>query len=152
MPDFEKARQTLAAFQQLLDVTPTELTHVRLNSDAWTLAEIVGHLIDSASNNHQRFARLQHGNLDIFPSYEPEPWVAAQNYDGMNFDTLATLWSSYNQALLHIAKSSPASALGNQWVTQKGGQTLDFLIDDYYAHMQIHVEHYQDRLAAIKAG
>jgi hypothetical protein len=43
----------------------------------WTRKQLLGHLIDSASNNYQRFVRLQQGNLVGFPGYDQEFWVAA---------------------------------------------------------------------------
>ena len=72
------AQEVIGDFQKLIDETPQELVHVRLSSDAWTLTEIVGHLVDSASNNHQRFAWLRQGNLENFPAYDAESWVQAQ--------------------------------------------------------------------------
>ncbi|MEF2229290.1 MAG: DinB family protein [Pseudodesulfovibrio sp.] len=75
MFDTKKAETALADFRRLLDATPAEAAHVRIAPDAWTLAEIVGHLIDSAGNNHQRFVRLRFGDLAGFPAYDTEPWV-----------------------------------------------------------------------------
>ena len=46
---------------------------VKLGPDKWTLKEMVAHLIDSASNNHQRFVRLQIGHEISFPGYEACP-------------------------------------------------------------------------------
>lgn len=149
MPDLTKAQKTLARFQQLVDATPPAAAHVRTTDDAWTLTEIIGHLVDSASNNHQRFARLQHGDLSNFPAYEAEPWVAAQDYDGMDFTTLATLWVTYNEFIFHLASHTPESALDHTWQQKDKRQSLNYLIDDYYAHMQLHVDHYRTRLQEI---
>lgn len=148
MPDLEKAKSIVAAFQKLVDTTPIESTHVRLSPDAWTLIEIIGHLIDSASNNHQRFVRLQFGDLDNFPAYEAESWVTAQHYDKCEFSELADLWKQYNAFLIHLAENAPESALANKWKKPEGNLTFGFLIDDYFDHMKLHVEHYQERLKA----
>ncbi|MBU1001803.1 MAG: DinB family protein [Proteobacteria bacterium] len=151
MPDTKDAQQTVADFQELLDNTPAEAAHVRVSPDAWTLAEIVGHLLDSASNNHQRFARLRLGDLENFPGYEAESWVAAQGYDACDFQPLATLWASYNALLLHLAATTPESAGKNAWIRTDGPQTLEFLITDYYSHLRLHTDHYNGRLAEVKA-
>lgn len=151
MMNIREAEQAVQDFQQLLDTTPDQAVHLRMAPDAWTLAEIVGHLIDSASNNHQRFARLRLGDLDHFPGYDAEPWVAAQGYDACDFPALKALWSSYNTLLLHLTKTTPDSALNNSWNTSQGKQTLEFLVEDYYRHLRVHTEHYENRLAEVVA-
>jgi len=151
MIDIESARAVVAAFEDLLDRTDAEAAHVRTFPDAWTLAEITGHLIDSAANNHQRFARLRMGDLEGFPGYDAEPWVAAQDYNSCDFLTLATLWSSYNAFLLHLVETTPPSVLKNAWIRPDGPQTLEHLMADYYVHMRAHLDHYAGRLAEVRA-
>ncbi len=152
-PVFElaQAEALVARFQILLDGTPSEAVHVRVADDAWTLAEIVGHLIDSAANNHQRFARLRLGDLDDFPGYDAEPWVAAQQYDRCAFSLLKILWGSYNLLVLHLAATMPEQTRSNVWNRETGPLTHGFLVADYYRHLQDHVEHYARRLAEIQA-
>jgi len=149
MIDLDKARGVVSEFQALVDKTPAEMAQVRLRSDAWTLTEIVGHLVDSASNNHQRFARLRFGDLEGFPGYEAEPWVEAQKYNGCRFEELSVLWASYNGFLLHLVENAPEEAMGNCWVTGGERVSLEFLMGDYYDHLMIHVDHYRDRLSEI---
>ncbi len=149
MIDLKKAGKALEAMQSLLDATPQAAAHVRIAPDAWTLAEITGHLIDSASNNHQRFARLRFGDLHGFPGYEAEPWVAAQRYDECDFSLLKALWASYNAMLLHLAATTPDHARTNAWHRESGPLTLEFLVADYYDHLMLHVEHYARRLREI---
>lgn len=146
MFDLDAMRKTVADFQDLLDRTPSEFVHVRLSPDAWTLTEIVGHLVDSASNNHQRFARLRFGNLDSFPGYEAENWVRAQDYDGCDFMTLATLWTSYNALMLHLAENTPVDASRNTWMLDGKPLSMEFLVNDYYRHLTDHTTHYRERL------
>ncbi|MEZ7195854.1 DinB family protein [Pseudodesulfovibrio karagichevae] len=142
-------RGKVDAFDRLLAATPAEVAHIRPVPDAWPLTEIVGHLVDSASNNHQRFARLRLGDLDAFPGYEAEAWVAAQGYDGFDFAALADLWRRYNALLLHLAATTPEAALGNRWTSQGKPLTLEFLVRDYYEHLSLHTAHYARRLAEV---
>ncbi len=53
----------------------------------WSPKEIIGHLIDSASNNHQRFVRAQFQDHLIFPGYNQEAWVEAQDYQNSQWTT-----------------------------------------------------------------
>ncbi|WP_051445440.1 DinB family protein [Desulfocurvus vexinensis] len=145
------AQPTLEAFLRLVrDTLPAE-AGLRPAPDAWTLKEIVGHLIDSASNNHQRFVRLQFGSLEHFPPYEAEPWVAAQRYAEADWTSLALLWKAYNDHLLHVIQGIPEAALANAWQHPDGPKTLEFLVRDYYAHLSLHVDHYATRLAEVRA-
>lgn len=152
MFDADKARASVAAFQRLLDETRPGHAHVRTAPDAWTLAEITGHLIDSASNNHQRFVRLRQGGLDPFPAYDAQAWIDLQNHDACDFATLCALWTGFNAFLLQLAASTPGEALGNVWVSPVyGPKTLEELIDGYYEHLDIHTAHYSGRLAEVRA-
>lgn len=150
MIDIGNARAAVAGFQELLDATSPGEAHVRVSPESWTLAEIVGHLIDSACNNHQRFARLRLGNLDGFPGYDAEPWVSAQAYDTCGFETLSGLWSRYNALLLHLAATTPGEALANVWIRESGPLTLEFLTNDYYRHLRDHTGHYARRMAEVR--
>ena len=151
MFDLEKAKAALAALQALLDATPANAQHVRVAQDAWTLAEIVGHLVDGASNNHQRWVRLRQGNLD-FPVYAAEEWVTLQKYDECDFGKLACLWSCYNTFLLHLAATTPKEALENVWGGHPAGpKTLKALIDGHYEQTRMYLEQYAKRLEEVKA-
>ena len=152
MIDLDKARATVAAFQALLDRTPPEAVAVRLAPDAWTLTEIVGHLVDSASNNHQRFARLRLGDLEGFPAYETEAWVSAQGYAACDFHMLTGLWTAYNAFLLRLAATTPENARADAWMRPDRPLTLEFLVADYYVHLGKHVEHYATRLADLASA
>lgn len=151
MIDVSRARDAVSAFQRLLDDTPSGVAHVRVAPDAWTLAEIVGHMIDSASNNHQRFARLRQGDLDPFPAYEAQAWVDAQRHDGCPFATLCALWTSFNAFLLRLVETTPEAALGNVWASPGGPETLEHLVNGYFEHMERHATHYSGRLAEVLA-
>lgn len=147
----DDARATIEAILALVRETLPAEADLRPAPDAWTLKEIVGHLVDSAANNHQRFVRLLLGGLEHFPAYEAEPWVAAQRYAEADWTTLILLWESYNDLLLHVIRGIPEAALGNAWQHPDGPRTLDFLVHDYYAHLRLHTDHYARRLAEVRA-
>jgi hypothetical protein len=78
---------------------------------AWTRKEILGHLIDSATNNHQRFVRAQLQRELVFPGYEQEGWVAVQAYAARPWPTLVALWDALNRHVAHVVARIPASRL-----------------------------------------
>lgn len=107
----------------------------------WSLKQIIGHLIDSASNNHQRFVRVQLYDDLTLPNYEQDGWVAVQNYQNESWSELLAFWQSYNQHLAHVIANIPAEKLSKTLRVGTGEPiTLQFLIEDYVAHLQQHLQ------------
>lgn len=109
--------------------------------DKWSKKEILGHLIDSAANNHQRFVRAQLSAELKLPGYEQELWVHTQRYQNESWGNLVHLWKSYNLHLLHLVSSIPETALRNYcFIGDNEPVTLEFLVEDYVKHLKHHVE------------
>jgi DinB superfamily len=106
----------------------------------WSRKQILGHLIDSASNNHQRFVRAQISDNPSLPGYEQTLWVDAQGYQTESWEELVALWRSYNLHLLHVISAIPEEKLINR-CTVAGGEpvTLKFLAEDYVRHLKHHL-------------
>jgi mannose-6-phosphate isomerase-like protein (cupin superfamily) len=112
----------------------------RSSPERWTKKEIVGHLIDSASNNHQRFVRGQIASRQDFPGYEQEKWVRLQNYQAARWADLIDLWRAFNLHLLHVA--GHMSEEGRRATCRIGGGSevnLAGLFVDYVDHMEHHL-------------
>lgn len=117
----------------------------------WSPREIVGHLIDSASNNHQRFVRAQFQDDLIFPGYAQEEWVRVQGYRDAPWKELVTLWQSYNLQLARVMAAVPEEVrlrehrkhnfhqIGWRTVSEGKTATLDYLMSDYVAHLKNHL-------------
>jgi len=112
----------------------------------WSLKQIVGHLIDSAGNFHQRLVRLQEGNLENFPTYNGGFWVNAQGWQEADWENMRQLWHSFNIHILHVIRNIPDESLANEWFLEEDlGADLEWLINDYYQHMQHHIEKYKGK-------
>jgi hypothetical protein len=112
----------------------------RPSPERWTKKEVVGHLIDSASNNHQRFVRGQIASGQDFPRYDQEAWVRVQGYQSARWQDLIDLWRAYNTHLLHVADSM--SEEGRRATCRVGGGdevTLAWLFVDYVDHLEHHL-------------
>jgi hypothetical protein len=112
----------------------------RPKAEAWCKKEILGHLIDSAANNHQRFVRLQLAASLEMPSYEQNGWVRSQNYSGRRWRDLVELWLAYNRHLVHIIRNADANAARHVWKASAGDVELQFLIEDYVRHLNHHLD------------
>jgi hypothetical protein len=107
----------------------------------WSPKEIVGHLVDSAANNHQRFVRAQEAPDQHFPGYAQDHWVAAQDYQSRDWEPLIDLWQAYNLHLAHVIRAVPAEKLETRLRVGDGEPvTLGWLIGDYLRHLRHHVE------------
>jgi hypothetical protein len=106
----------------------------------WVRKEILGHLIDSAANNHQRFVRAPSGDPFVWPGYEQDAWVSANRYRDRPWAELVDLWASMNRHLAYAIESVPASALQTRCII--GGNepvTLEWLMRDYLRHLRHHL-------------
>ena len=130
------------------------LTSKKLSSEKWTLKEIVGHLIDSASNNHQRFVRLQIESRLNFPGYGKDntKWLEIQEYNTMEFVELLKLWKQFNILICHIIQKVNPDALSHTWVINNTEMTLEALIVDYLRHLKDHLIHFNERLNEVRDG
>ena len=117
------------------------------NPDVWSVKEILGHLIDSAANNHQRFVRAQLANDLAFPGYEQNGWVRSQDYQGRSWHRLIDFWVLYNEHLAHVIRRIPESASNVPCrIGTNEPMTLSALAKDYLAHLCHHLEQIQQRL------
>lgn len=130
------------------------LASIRLSQDKWSLKEIIGHLIDSASNNHQRFIRLQLSHDIEFPDYKNDEWLRIQNHRNMQFSNLLNLFININKLMVSIICNIDESSLQNKWhvAWDKNSSfiTLENLIIHYISHIQSHLIHFKERLNEVE--
>ena len=108
----------------------------------WSPKEELGHLLDSAANNHQRIVRAQLEDNPAMPGYDQNGWVAVHAYQQRDWEELVELWEALNRQLLAAAEAVPDSAW-SRILTVAGSEplTLEFVFDDYLAHMAHHLHH-----------
>ena len=105
LDDFRRTIEEASA--RLLSMTEDE-SRAPLEEGKWSAKETIGHLIDSASNNHQRFVRGQFRDDLVFDGYEQEEWIRAQSYNAEPWPLIVGLWRHYNLHLAHVMASAPA--------------------------------------------
>jgi len=107
----------------------------------WSKKEILGHLVDSAANNHQRFVRLQLTSPVDLPGYDGDEWVRVQRYQDRPWSEIIDLWQLYNVQLAAVIRQVDSNALHNIWHTPDGqALDLEFIIRDYVVHMRHHLD------------
>ena len=109
--------------------------------DNWSKKEILGHLLDSAVNNHHRFVRAQQVKELRFPAYEQEHWVNSQGYQDRSWPELVDLWRLYNRHLAHVISLIPEEKLAVICVIGTNEPvSLGYLVADYLVHMRHHLQ------------
>ena len=133
---------------QILATTPVRLANIS-DTDAalvpaagrWSKKEILGHLIDSAANNHQRFVRAQLAASYDGPTYQQESWASVQSYATEPWPDLVNLWLLYNRHLLHIIRNVRAESQSTPCVIDgKPAVPLSEVISSYVDHLEHHLQ------------
>jgi hypothetical protein len=140
-----------SAVERLLAISESQSQLSKVDGQ-WSAKQVLGHLIDSAANNHQRFVRAQFTDDLVFSGYDQEQWIRAQRYEEESWLALVELWRSYNQHLAHIVGNIPEITLKRArfphtldkiaWQTVSADEptTLEYLVRDYIGHLQDHLK------------
>jgi hypothetical protein len=118
----------------------------RSGPDQWSKKEELGHLIDSAANNHVRFVRGATEPEFRGPGYQQNEWVKLHGYSEMAWPEVVEFWERYNHFLAGLVRRIPEDRLATPCaVGNSETVTLAFLIEDYVLHMQHHLDHIFER-------
>ena len=124
---------------------PTDVISQRRNTQNRSIKQIVGHMIDSASNNTHRIVHMQYQSSPVrFPNYASDGnndrWIAIQNYQDEDWENLIQMWKYSNLHIVHVIRNVDPSKLNSQWhyseirlISLKDG------IIDYLRHFKLHL-------------
>jgi len=124
---------------------PTEVVTERRNAQNRTIKQILGHLIDSASNNTHRIIHLQYRNNPLeFPNYATngnnDRWIAIQNYQDEKWENLIQLWRYSNLHLVHVIENIKIEKLENEWIASPVEKvSLEDMVLSYLSHFKLHL-------------
>jgi hypothetical protein len=150
VPEHRLRHDVAAARPQLESITEREAALPRAEGK-WSPREIVGHLVDSASNNHQRFVRAQFVDDLLFPGYEQDAWVVCQRYGAAPWLELVGLWAYFNLHLARVMETCPPDLrlrprprhnlheIAFRAVPPGDPATLEYLMTDYVDHLEHHL-------------
>ena len=155
-------RRTVDRAAGELRAIPDARASVRPAPDVWSVKDIIGHLIDSASHNHQRFVRARWQDDLVFQGYQQDDFVAAQDYRSVPWDELVTLWQTYNHHVARVMALVPADVARREhrrhnldqiaWQAVPADQpaTLEYFMRDYVGHLKHHLRQAAERDAAVR--
>ena len=150
--------QWLDDFRQTIDSASARLAHMNDSEaaqpragDHWSAKQIIGHLIDSAANNHARFVLAQLKDDLLFPGYQQDGWVRINHYQEAPWPQLVELWRAYNVHLHHVMAHASKEKMTTpctlhtleeiafKTVPKSEPVTLEYLMRDYVVHLKHHL-------------
>ena len=135
--------------EEILRRVSAEESSAPILPGGWSRRQVMGHLIDSASNNHQRFVRASLQDSLEFPNYDQNGWARVQVREEVDWSLLVALWANYNRYLAHvIARLPPTKLEVSCRIGENEPVTLKFLAEDYLRHMV----HHLGQIGAAPAG
>ena len=144
-------REIIMGCQPSLLAIPVDKAKTIHTEDKWAPIQIIGHLIDSAANNHGRFVKASLQEALIFPGYAQVEWVNKQGYLNANWENTVLLWSHYNLHLAHffdqiprdtlmrVRKEHDFARLTHGYIADEEPNSLFHLIKDYIGHLEHHI-------------
>lgn len=139
--------QSITRLQHLCDTIPALIAELPEDEFAnkpapgkWSKKEVLGHLIDSATNNHQRFVRAQFEDAPCI-GYDQNKWNACSRYNQMSTRHLIIFWTAYNRHLLEVVRNIPPADLCK--LCDSGDpekRSIEWLFIDYVKHLEHHLE------------
>ena len=148
----EDFKQTIdAAVPRLREIGESE-SEVPRAEDHWSSKQIIGHLIDSAANNHARFVLGQLKDDLVFAGYDQNGWVRTNHYQEAQWSQLVELWRAYNLHLQHVMAHASKEKMTTpctlhtlqeiafNTVPKSEPVTLEYLMKDYVDHLQHHLD------------
>ena len=136
---------------ELFELSEKQTTKAR-KEGGWSRKEVLGHLIDSASVNHQRIIESQLSGSIVFDGYKHQEWVKLNGYQEMDWEEIVTMWCAYNMLVCTMVERIPVDVVDKEHsehsyqrtafreLSNEQPSTLGYLIEDYFAHMQYHLD------------
>lgn len=146
--DFRKTVESAADRLRTIDEAQAAKPRAQ---DHWSSKQIIGHLIDSATNNHARFVLGQLNDDLVFPGYDQDGWVRTNHYQDASWPQLVELWRAYNLHLHHLMSHAEEAKLNTpctlhtleeiafKTVPKSEPVTLEYLMKDYVDHLKHHL-------------
>jgi hypothetical protein len=145
MTNNQELLKLIDEWEPMLTQLSEDILTKRRNNQNRTIKQIVGHMIDSASNNTHRIIHLQYqASPLIFPDYanlgNNDRWIAIQNYQSEKWYDLVQLWKYSNLHVVHIINNVSIDKLDNVWISALNDTiSLRAMIDDYLRHFRLHL-------------
>jgi hypothetical protein len=142
--------ELMETWEDRLLALPEDVITNRRNTQNRNIKQILGHMVDSASNNTHRIVHLQYQTSPlVFPDYASmgnnDRWIAIQNYEAENWIDLVKLWKYTNRHIVHVINNVNLNKLDDTWLSAFGKEvSLRDMIIDYLGHFELHLREIEE--------
>jgi hypothetical protein len=136
---------------RLLALSEEQITFSRNNQNR-SIKQIIGHMVDSASNNTHRVVHLQYRELPLrFPNYATygnnDRWIAIQNYEKEDWHNLIQYWKYSHLHYLHVIQQINSEMVDNEWLADVNIKiSLKEMVEDFPRHFKLHISEIEELL------
>lgn len=141
----EELENLTGEWEPILSALPEGTISLRKNSQGRSIRQILGHMVDSATNNTHRVIHMHYQGSPVnYPDYanlgNNDRWIAIQNYQEEDWNRLIRLWVAVNQHFIHVIRQIEESKLEQQW-TSALNETVNLreMVNDYPRHFKLHL-------------
>ncbi len=144
-PLCEELNSLIDQWSSRLSALPATVLSGRVNSQQRTIKMIMGHMVDSATNNTHRIIHMHYQESPVnYPDYanlgNNDRWIAIQNYQEEDWNLLIGLWASVHRHIVHLIQQVDENKLKQVWSSATGEEvTLEEMIDDFPRHFKLHI-------------
>lgn len=141
----EELENLTGEWETILADLPEETITERKNSQGRSIRQIVGHMVDSATNNTHRVIHMHYQESPVkYPDYanlgNNDRWISIQNYQEEDWSRLIRLWVAVNHHFIHLIRQVEETKLDQQWTTALNETiTLREMVNDYPRHFKLHL-------------
>lgn len=142
----KKISELIDTWTPVLENIPEDVLRNKRNWQNRTIKQVLGHLIDSASDHHQRIVRLQYNKKLVFPDFRlyNDLWIALQDYQNEDWQDLIQLWKFSNRHIVYVISVVNLNKIENYWFDFEGTKvTLEQVIEGYLRHLELHLKEIQ---------
>jgi uncharacterized damage-inducible protein DinB len=137
----EKLNQLVRKADQYFQAVSPEALKAKPERAKWSKQEILGHLIDSAINNLQRFTEIEFGPKP-FPirRFAQRELVGANHYQQADLGEIFELRRALNRRIATVMAGQTPDTLKYEILLDNSQlKTLEFLMRDYVRHLEHHL-------------
>jgi len=142
--------QLIVQWEKKLNSLPEDIISTKRNAQQRTIRQVVGHMVDSATNNTHRIVHMHYQKSPVsYPDYanlgNNDRWIAIQNFQEEDWNLLITLWASVNRHMIHLIRQVDEEKYSQVWISALGEEvTLQEMILDYPRHFKLHLNEIEE--------
>ena len=95
-------------FSDFIDSLSPDQLHFRYAPGKWTLAEMIGHVLDTERVFAYRLLCVTRGEQKSLPGFEQDDYVAGSISDSLNGNELRDEWNALRESTIHLCNHMSA--------------------------------------------